>query len=203
MSLTVKRIGEIADETQKGISAYQDTLAFARAIEAEVKPNSAASAAVGPCNCDPHVETCDQCAPYLVGKPQITGGETHTPCPRCVETKEYWIARKKWWKTKCAELESDNAILRAEILIKDAKFARLCADMDHINGESAHMLKTKDAEIVRLREELAQAKIYMPARRATAMLNTEHGKCNFEFWRIAETDEEFAAWGKEYAEVKG
>jgi len=33
-----------------------------------LSPKSAASAAIGLCNCDPHIETCDQCAPYLAGK---------------------------------------------------------------------------------------------------------------------------------------
>jgi len=32
------------------------------------------------------------------------------------------------WVERIERLESENATLRAEILIKDAKFARLCAD---------------------------------------------------------------------------
>ena len=35
------------------------------------KPRSAAECAAGPCDCDPHIETCGQCAPYLnTTKPQ-------------------------------------------------------------------------------------------------------------------------------------
>lgn len=56
-------------------------------------------------------------------------------------------------------------------------------------------------EIMLLRNELAQAKIYTPARRASPFpAPVAVGECNSAYW-FGETDEEFAASGKPYSEV--
>ena len=74
---------------------------------------------------------------------------------------------------------SDYERLEEALAAKTADFDRLCKDFD------AH-----DAELKRiiagLRAELAQAKIYMPARSAEAMPKTENGPCNYPYWRILE-----------------
>ena len=74
---------------------------------------------------------------------------------------------------------SDYDRLEEALAAKTADFDRLCKDFD------AH-----DAELKRiiagLRAELAQAKIYMPARSAEAMPKTENGPCNYPYWRILE-----------------
>lgn len=62
------------------------------------------------------------------------------------------------------------------------------------------------SEITRLRAELAAASVYEPCQRS----NTPHvpvkaiGKCDFDFCRIVETDEEFAELaGEKVKEVEG
>ena len=108
----------------------------------------------------------------------------------------------------------------ADRLLTETKFNQLCkdfdehdaelkrvianqrAEFDHVNGESAHMLKTQALRIRQLEDELAHAKTYMPGNRAKPMPKTEPvGHCNFAAWGIVETDEEFAAKGKPYVEV--
>ena len=67
----------------------------------DVRGRSMADAAVGPCDCDPHIEHCPSCAPYLHEplKPageedkatykQIADNYTHPAnCPRCAELEE-------------------------------------------------------------------------------------------------------------------
>lgn len=68
-------------------------------------------------------------------------------------------------------------------LLSEARFDRLCKDMDR-------MTEHRDA----LRAELAQAKLYMPARRGSLMPPpVAIGPCAWEKWgMIVETDEEFS-----------
>lgn len=80
---------------------------------------------------------------------------------------------------KIIALEGMVDELTTALAAKTEDFGRLCKDFD------AH-----DAELKRiiagLRAELAQAKIYMPARSAEAMPKTENGPCNYPYWRILE-----------------
>ena len=60
-----------------------------------------------------------------------------------------------------------------------------------------------ESRIAELVAENASLRIYSPAQRAQPTIKTEPiGRTNFAFYGI-ETDEEFAAKGREYTEVAG
>ena len=70
-----------------------------------------------------------------------------------------------------------------------------CSPYDTVNWKHATNAIEAAEEITRLRAELAAANLYRPCQRK----DTPHvpvkaiGKCDFDFWRIIESDEEFAA----------
>ena len=72
------------------------------------------------------------------------------------------------------------------------------ADLDaaeHVPGDVVQMQYEAANEIEQLRAKVAHLSLYAPAQRTerTAEPVKVIGPCNFEFWHIVETDEEFAA----------
>ena len=127
--------------------------------------------------------------PFCGTQPEpIDVGSYWVECPSCgVEGPHTQGSRQnpvEIWNTR------DESALAA----KTADFDRLCKDFDANDAELKRI-------IAGLRVELAQAKLYTPGRRAEPMPKTEHGEfCKKYWWN--QTDEEFAASGKPYVEVK-
>jgi len=142
--------------------------------EAEAtKPKSAASSAIGPCNCDPHIETCDQCAPYLAGKGEPIGKVTRLannhlsvdwfgkfdalkcgqelftaphPCPKCAEY-EAELPAVRYTVEAIRNMEAKCAELELRIRLAEGNVAR--------HRETHSLITAKCAELER---DLAQWK---------------------------------------------
>ena len=96
--------------------------------------------------------------------------EGRYPCTCMTEAEPYQL------------LLAERDALTSALAAKTADFDRLCKDFDEHDAELKRI-------IAGLRAELAQAKIYMPARSAEAMPKTENGPCNFEYWRLVKVAE--------------
>ena len=60
----------------------------------DVRGRSMADAAVGPCDCDPHIEHCPSCAPYLHEPLKPAGEEDKATCT--YTRKDNHEMRKMW-----------------------------------------------------------------------------------------------------------
>ena len=76
----------------------------------DVRGRSMADAAVGPCDCDPHIEYCPSCAPYL-HEPLKPAGEEDKATYKQIADNYTSPANCP----RCAELELQNSILEKEL----------------------------------------------------------------------------------------
>lgn len=76
----------------------------------EALAKSMADAAVGPCDCDPHIEYCPNCAPYLY-EPLKPAGEEDKATYKQIADNYTSPANCP----RCAELELQNSILEKEL----------------------------------------------------------------------------------------
>lgn len=68
----------------KGDSPENRVMLYTGAPPAQGEPvKSLAECRVGPCDCDPHIEYCDQCAPFLFAAPPARPDEFR--CPICFD----------------------------------------------------------------------------------------------------------------------
>ena len=128
----------------------------------DVRGRSMADAAVGPCDCDPHIEHCPSCAPYLHEplKPageedkatykQIADNYTSTAnCPRCAELADQLQFQSSLTKEllpyqdEAVQSRAKLAALEAELKERDLQLRHLLCIIHRDGGHhtQAHGLE--------------------------------------------------------------
>ena len=88
----------MSNETKQDDTTFEEYAAtkphlYGNHIE-DVRGRSMADAAVGPCDCDPHIEHCPSCAPYLHEPLTPAGEEDKATCT--YTRKDNHEMRKMW-----------------------------------------------------------------------------------------------------------
>ena len=117
-----KPLIELAEKALAALDSLQVGEPVTDHIE-DVRGRSMADAAVGPCDCDPHIEYCPSCAPYLHEPLKPAGEEDKATykqiadnytspanCPRCAEHERNIVEIIRDYDTKLDALEAELAI---------------------------------------------------------------------------------------------
>ena len=125
----------------------------------DVRGRSMADAAVGPCDCDPHIEHCPSCAPYLHEplKPageedkatykQIADNYTHpSGCPRCAELADQLQFQSSLTK-ELLPYQDEAVQSRAKLAALEAEIERKMAAGQVVLDRNAEL----EAEVKRLK----------------------------------------------------
>ena len=123
----------------------------------DVRGRSMADAAVGPCDCDPHIEHCPSCAPYLHEPLKPAGEEDKATykqiadnytqpanCPRCAELSESINNRAR----EQAQKAVNNGVYLDKLATLEAELSGLRARVDKLRAENAELSRLiKDVAI--------------------------------------------------------